>query len=113
MSPLSPRGPATFTAFSQISHKGFPIVIGSVFKASALWADALYKLICPYDIVCLCVCRSVCLSVCLSACVFTFEVSFRHLFVPTFQNWMPKILEIRNPWGKVLERNGLRFEKFL
>ena len=24
----------------------------------------------------------------------------------------PKILEIRNPWGKVLERNGLRIEYF-
>ena len=24
----------------------------------------------------------------------------------------PKILEIRNPWGKVLERSGLRIEHF-
>ena len=32
-----------------------------IFKASALWANAFYKLICPY--VCLFVCLSVCLSV--------------------------------------------------
>ena len=24
----------------------------------------------------------------------------------------PKFLEIRNPWGKVLERNGLKFKLF-
>ena len=24
----------------------------------------------------------------------------------------PKLLEIRNPWGKVLERSGLRIEHF-
>ena len=24
----------------------------------------------------------------------------------------PKFLEIRNPWGKVMERSGLRFEHF-
>ena len=40
-----------------------------IFKAWALWADAFYKLKCPY----------VCLFVCLS----TFEVPFNGLFAPT------------------------------
>ena len=33
-----------------------------IFKASALWADAFYKSICPY----------VCVSVCVCVCLFTF-----------------------------------------
>ena len=37
-----------------------------LFKALALWADAFYKLICPY------VCVSVCVSLCVSVCLFTF-----------------------------------------
>ena len=136
-----------------------------IFKASALWADAFYKSICP----------SVRLSVCPSVCVFTFEVPFNGLFAPTsrsrmsnifgdseslgksngkkwsqiwtflFENCLkshqikkffsslfsvffgfrsfltvflpplpevgcPIFLEIRNPWGKVMERSGLRYE---
>ena len=47
--------------------------------------------------------RDVCLSVCLSDVPFH-VVYFEAYFAPT--------LEIRSPWGKVLERKGLRFEKF-
>ena len=51
-----------------------------IFKASALWTVALYKLICPY----------VCVSVCQSVCLFTFEVPFKCLFAPIFQSRMSK-----------------------
>jgi hypothetical protein len=71
-----------------------------LFKASALWADAFYKSICP----------SVSLSVCLFVCLFTFEVPFKRLIAPTFQS--PNFFEIQNPWGKVMKRSGLRFEHF-
>ena len=77
-----------------------------IFKASALWADAFYKSKCPS------VCPSVRLSVCLSVCLFTFEVPFNGLFAPTSRSRMSNILEIRNPWGKVMERSGLLFEPF-
>ena len=77
--------------------------MGHIFKASALWADAFYKSICP----------SVCLSVVrLSVRVFTFEVPFKSLFAPLPEIGCPKILEIQNPWGKVMEISGLRFEFF-
>ena len=58
--------------------------------------------------VCLCVCPSVCLSV----CVFTFEVPFNGLFTPLPEVRCPIFLEIQNPWGKVMERSGLRYEHF-
>ena len=51
----------------------------TIFKASALWADAFYKLICPY----------VCVFVCLSVCSL-FEVLFKRLFAPTFQSRISK-----------------------
>ena len=71
----------------------------TIFKASALWADAFYKSESP--------------CVCLSICVLTFDVPFKRLFAP-----LPKVgclifLEIRNPWGKVVERSGLIFEIFV
>ena len=67
------------------------------FKASALWADAFYKSKCPY--VCLCVCSL---------------LRYRlNVFLPPFPEvGCPIFLEIRNPWGKVMERSGLRFEHF-
>ena len=49
------------------------IIYNPLYKASALWADAFYKSKCPY----------VCLCVCVSVCVFTFEVPFKRLFLPT------------------------------
>ena len=72
-----------------------------LFKASALWADAFYKSKCP----------SVCLSVCLSVC------SLLRYHLTVFLPPIPKVggpifLEIRNPWGKVMERTGLTFEHF-
>ena len=76
-----------------------------LFKGSALWADAFYKSKCPY--VCLCVCLSVCLCVC-SLLRYRLNV-----FLPPLPEvgWLI-FLEIRNPWGKVMEISGLRFEYF-
>ena len=72
-----------------------------IFKASALWADAFYKPICVF----------VCLSFCLSVC------SLLRYRLTVFLPPLPEVgrlifLEIRNPWGKVMERSGLRFEIF-
>ena len=72
-----------------------------VFKASALWADAFYK--------------SKYLSVCLSVrvCVCSLLRYRLNLFLPPLPEvGCPIFLEIRNPWGKVMERSGLRFEHF-
>ena len=56
---------------------------------------------------------SVCVSVCPSVCVFTFEVQFKRIFAPPLPEvGYPIFLEIRNPWGKVMERSGLRLEHF-
>ena len=58
---------------------------------NALWADALYKSICP--------------SVCLSVHFLRYRL---HVFLPPFPTvWCPKFLEILNPWGKVMARSGL------
>ena len=75
--------------------------VDNVFKASALWADAFYKLKCPF--VCVFVCPSVC-----SLLRYRLMV-----FLPQFPKvGCPIFLEIRNPWGKVMERSGLTFEHF-
>ena len=52
------------------------------------------------------------MSICVSVCLSTFEVPFNGLFSPTSQSRMSNI-EIRNPWGKVMERSGLTLEFFL
>ena len=57
------------------------------------------------------VCVSVCLSVCLSVC------SLLRYRLTVFLPPLPEVgcqifLEIRNPWGKVMERSGLTFEQF-
>ena len=54
---------------------------------------------------------SVRLSVCLSVCSL---LSYRlNVFLPPLPKvGCPIFLEIRNPWGKVMERNGLIFEHF-
>ena len=57
----------------------------TLFKESALWADAFYKLICPY----------VCVSVCS-----VFEVPFKHLFAPTSQSRMSKNFRDSESLGK-------------
>ena len=54
----------------------------------------------------------VCLFVCVSVCLFTFEVSFNGLFAPLPEVGCQIFLEIRNPWGKVMERSGLTFNHF-
>ena len=57
------------------------------------------------------VCVSVCLSVCLSVCSL---LRYRlNVFLPPLPKvGYPIFLEIRNPWGKVMERSGLRLEHF-
>ena len=72
------------------------------FKALALWADAFYKSKCP----------SLCPSVSLCVC------SLLRYRLTVFLPPLPEVgchifLEIRNPWGKVMERSGLTFEHFL
>ena len=76
-----------------------------IFKALALWADAFYKLKCPS------VCLSIRPSVCLSLCSL---LRYRlNVFLPPLPKvGCPIYLEIWNPWGKVRERSGLRFEHF-
>ena len=53
--------------------------------------------------VCLCVCLSVCSLLRYRLTVF---------FPPLPEVGCPIFLEIRNPWGKVMERSGLRYELF-
>ena len=77
----------------------------SIYKASALWSDAFYKLKCP----------SVCPSV--RPYVHLFVCSLLRYCLNVFLPPLPKVgcpifLEIRNPWGKVMERSGLRYEHF-
>ena len=50
--------------------------------------------------------------VCVCVCVFTFEVMFNGLLPPLPEVRCPIFLEIRKPWGKVMERSGLTFEHF-
>ena len=71
----------------------------TVFKASALWADAFYKSKCP----------SVRLSVCptVRLCVCSLLRYRLTVFLPPLPEvGFPICLEIRNPWGKVMERSG-------
>ena len=53
----------------------------------------------------------VCVSVCLSVCS---PLRYRlTVFLPPLPEvGCPIFLEIRNPWGKVMERSGLTFEHF-
>ena len=53
---------------------------------------------------------SVCLCVCLS--LFMWYI-LRPILPPLPKVQYPKFLEIRNPWGKVLERSGIRIENFV
>ena len=55
---------------------------------------------------------SIYLSVCLSVCSL---LSYRlNVFLPPLSEvGCPQFLEIRNPWGKVMERSGLRLEHFV
>ena len=72
-----------------------------IFKASALWADASYKSKCP----------SVCPSVRPCVCSLL-RYRLTVFLLPLPEVGCPIYLEIRNPWGKVMERSGLRFEFF-
>ena len=65
-----------------------------VFTELALWADSVYKSICPS------VRLSVRLSVCPCVCLFTFEVPFNGLFSPTSQSRMSNIFRDSESLGK-------------
>ena len=62
--------------------------------------------------VCLSVCLSICPSVRLSVRPFTFEVTFKRFLPSLLEVGCPISLEIRNHWGKIMEKSGLRFEHF-
>ena len=62
----------------------------SILTESALWADSVYKSICP----------SLCLSVCLSVCLFTFEVPCNDLFAPTSRSRISNIFRDSESLGK-------------
>ena len=66
-----------------------------IFNASPLWAK----------------CPSVCLSVCPSVCsLLRYRLT---VFLPPLSDvGCPIFLDIRNPWEKVMEGSGLRFEQF-
>ena len=70
----------------------------TIFKASALWADAFYKS----------KCQSVCPSVCPSVCLFTFEVPFNGLFAPTSRSRMSNIFRDLESLG---ESNGKKWSQ--
>ena len=58
------------------------------------------------DVHCMCVCVCVCLFV-------DFLRYCLNIFMPPLPEvGCPKFLEIRNPWGKVMERSGLTFDNF-
>ena len=76
-----------------------------LFKASALCADAFYKSICSS------VCPSVRLYVCPSVCSLL-RYRLTVFLPPLLEVGCPIFLEIQNPWGKVMERSGLRYEHF-
>ena len=54
------------------------------------------------------------MSVCFCVCLFVHFLRYHlNVFLPPFPKvGCPKWLEIRNHWGKVVERRGLRFEHF-
>ena len=84
-------------SFRQIQFRS----IKRIFKASALWADAFYKSKFSY--------------VCVFVCVFvrhTFSLRLTVFLPPLPEVQCPNFLDFRNPWGKVMERSGLRFENF-
>ena len=51
------------------------------------------------------------MSVSCLLCVPKISCFFRPLVEPLPEVQSPNFLEIQNPWGKILETNGLRFEK--
>ena len=59
----------------------------------------------------MCVCLSMCLSLCLSVCSLL-RYRLNNFLPPLLEVRCPQFLEIQNPWGKVMERSGLRFEHF-
>ena len=59
----------------------------------------------------MCVCVCVCLSVCLCVCSLL-RYCLNAFFPPLPKVGCPKFLEIWSPWGKIMERSGMRFENF-
>ena len=74
--------PSFCNRLSRYTRKAWKVtVLNRIFKASALWADAFSKSICPY------VCH-------------TFEVPFNGLFAPTFRSQMSNIFRDSESLGK-------------
>ena len=78
------------------------VVIQIWFSKNRPLADSFIESRCP------CVCVSVCLFH-RGQCVWYI---LRPILPPLPKVGCPKFSEIRNPWGKVLERSGLRIEHF-
>ena len=59
--------------------------------------------------------RNVHICVCVCVCLFVHFLRYRlNVFLPPLPEvGCPIFLEIRNPWGKVMERSGLRYEHFV
>ena len=54
-----------------------------------------------------------CVCLCVFLCVCSLLRYRLNVFLPPFPKiGCPKLLEIRNPWGKVIVRRGLRFKTF-
>ena len=83
-------------ALSPVCGIFFLKLFSDIFKASALWANAFYKLKCP----------SFCGWVCLSVRLFTFEVPFNGLFAPTFRNRLSNIFRDSESLGKSNGKKG-------
>ena len=59
--------------------------------------------------------RNIHMCVCLFVCLFvrhTFSLRLTVFLPPLPKVQCPNFLDFRNPWGKVMERSGLRFENF-
>ena len=53
------------------------------------------------------------MCVCVCVCLFTFEVSFKRLFAPTFRNWVLKIFRDSESLGKSNGKEGFQIGKLL
>ena len=73
-----------------------------LFKASASWPMLSISLFAH-----MCVCLSVCL------CVHFLRYHLNFFFPPHAEVGCLIFLEIRNPWGKIMKRRGLRIKKIL
>ena len=91
-----------FGATIRIPQEVYCPPICKIFIESAHWADSIQQSRCP----------CVCLCLCVFVCPLFMQQILRPILLPLLKVGCPKILEIRNPWGKVLEGSGPRIEHF-